>query len=307
MAFQPSIIMKHNLLFTAFLCFTSCLSAQITSLVLDSMDHQPVPYINIWVVQEGLGTSSDENGRFSLPAFGPKHALVFNALGYKPKTLLFSEFRDTIYLVPQSIELAEVIIAPRKRTTIRSTGSYKKAGINYYLGAGNRKPCIFARYFPYEPLYMETPFLQTVKVLTNSDIRRAVFNIRLYSVAPDGTPQDYLYDKNILGVARKGKTFTEIDLSKLNICIPKQGLVVAVEWLLIESNKYEYRYTEKGSKKKKTGFTYCPSLGTIPNETNENSWFYAGGKWNRVLKNSGPVEKYWGKYNLLAMELVLSD
>ena len=299
--------MKHNLLFIAFLCFTPCLSAQITSLVLDSVDHQPVPYINIWVVQEGLGTSSDEKGRFSLPAFDPKHTLVLNALGYKPKTLLFSAFRDTIFLVPQSIELAEVIITPRKRTTIRSTGGFKKAGIDYYFGAGSRTPWIFARYFPYEPLYMETPFLQTVKVLTNSDTRGAVFNIRLYSVAPDGAPQDYLYDENILGVARKGKTITEIDLRKLNICIPKQGLAVAVEWLLIESNKYEYRYTEKGSKKKKKGVTYSPSLGIIPSETNENSWIYVGGKWNRVLKNSSSIEKYRGKYNLLAMELVLSD
>ncbi len=53
---------------------------------------------------------------------------------------------------------------------------------------------------------------------------------------------------------------------------------------------------EKGSKKKKTGFTYCPSLGTIPSETNENSWFYEGVICEPGIKEERPNREIWGWY-----------
>lgn len=63
----------------------------------------------------------------------------------------------------------------------------------------------------------------------------------------------------------------------------------------------------KDSKKKLLGISYEPSIGTIPSETDENSWIFNQGKWRKVWKNNSPIKSYKYKYGLLAIELVLTN
>ena len=63
------------------------------------------------------------------------------------------------------------------------------------------------------------------------------------------------------------------------------------------------------SKDKEKVITYEPSIGNIPAETNEFSWIYMNGKWqkdNRIEDNL-PIKEYIGKYPQLAFELVLTN
>jgi len=186
------------------------------------------------------------------------------------------------------------------------TVNLNKSEINFYFACG-KVPWITARFFDFNENFNQTPFLKMIRILTNSDVKDSKFNIRLYSVNEDGSPGVYVYDKNILGVARKGKEITEIDISKLNIEFPEKGLFIAIEWLIIESNKYEYSYSMNDLKEKYLGIYYEPGLGTIPSETDENSWIYNQGKWEKAPKNSGPNKRYKDKHNLLAIELTLTN
>jgi len=90
-----------------------------------------------------------------------------------------------------------------------------------------------------------------------------------------------------MGIAKKGKKITEINLRNLNIEFPKKGFFIAVEWLIIESNKYEFTYTMKGNNRKLKAISYQPNIGTIPTETNMNTWIFSGGKWQKIWKNNG--------------------
>ena len=60
------------------------LSAQIKGVVKDSISGEPIPYVNIWVENETIGTTSETNGNFSLDIKEEK-VLVFSALGYEVK------------------------------------------------------------------------------------------------------------------------------------------------------------------------------------------------------------------------------
>jgi hypothetical protein len=89
---------------------------------------------------------------------------------------------------------------------------------------------------------------------------------------------------------------------------PKEGFFIAIEWLIIESNKHEYSYTMQGSGKKLTGISYEPAIGTVPAETDENSWVFNQGKWREIFKNkNGILKRYKDKYSLLAIELTLTN
>jgi hypothetical protein len=61
------------------------------------------------------------------------------------------------------------------------------------------------------------------------------------------------------------------------------------------------------SRKKLKGISYEPAVGTVPAETDKNSWIFNKGKWRKVWKNNGGIKKYNGKYSLMAIELTLSN
>ena len=65
----------------------SCsLSAQIKGVVKDSISGEPIPFVNIWVENETVGTTSEANGSFFLDASKQKN-IVFSVLGYEKKTI----------------------------------------------------------------------------------------------------------------------------------------------------------------------------------------------------------------------------
>jgi hypothetical protein len=50
------------------------------------MSNKPIPYVNIWVENENIGTTSEENGSFSIHVEDQNKVLIFSALGLKPKS-----------------------------------------------------------------------------------------------------------------------------------------------------------------------------------------------------------------------------
>ncbi|SDH09166.1 CarboxypepD_reg-like domain-containing protein [Psychroflexus sediminis] len=288
-------------MFISSLCF-----GQINSVIIDSESLEKVPYVNIWVENENIGTTSNQQGEFELNLKEP-HVIVFSAIGYETRRIQSNSIINIVELKASITALDEVILSANKQDLELTIGNFKKSKINHYFACGTT-PWITARYFPYQKNYKKTRFLDRIKILTNSDIRDAKFNIRLYSVNEDGEPDKYIYDKNIIGIARKGKKLTEIDLSGLNIEFPDKGFFIAIEWLIIDDNLYEYNYTKQDSNKKLKRISYEPSFGTIPSVTDENSWIYTQGKWRRVWKkNSGAWDKSENKYSLLAIELTLTN
>ncbi len=213
----------------------------------------------------------------------------------------------TVKLTPKAYDLEEIVILPKYEDKELVIGKFRKSKVDHSFGV-NLKPWIVARFFDYKAEYKETQYLNKIRLVTNSDIKDAKFNIRLYSMNENGEPDDFIYDKNIIGIAKKGKHITEIDLSNLNIRFPKEGFFVAVEWFIIESNKYEYEYVMVGKNKKYKGISYEPSIGSIPKETDENGWVFMNGKWKRIWKNERTtMKKYKNKYNLIAIELTLTN
>ena len=296
--------MKKLLAITILLISNICFG-QLKSVIIDSETKEKIPYVNIWVENEKIGTTSNENGEFELEIDNPK-IILFSAIGFETKKISSDLIKKTLELKPITTELDGVIINSKKSTQELIIGEFKKPKINHYFGCG-LKPWIIARFFKYNDKYSNTPFLKKIRILTNSDVKDSKFNIRLYSVNENGEPENYIYDQNIVGIAKKGKKTTEIDISALNIEFPDNGFFIAIEWLIIENNKYEYKYTIEGSRKKLEGISYEPAIGTVPAETDKNSWRYNQGKWRKVRKNVGTSKKYKDKYSLIAIELTLTN
>ncbi|WP_179354324.1 carboxypeptidase-like regulatory domain-containing protein [Winogradskyella vidalii] len=296
--------MRKILLITLIL-FTNLIYSQTKGTVLDSISQEPIPYVNIWVENENIGTTSNEIGQFEINESLKDKILIFSAIGFKSKKVNSNTIEKKILLSPEITELEEVLISNSSIDKEFKVGEFEESDVGLNMACWSR-PWILARFFPYEKDYDETRFIKSIKVRTTSDIKNAKFNIRLYAKNENGEPGEFLYNKNIIGIAKKGKRLTEIDLSEYDIYFPEDGLFIAIEWLIIEENKYEFKVKWVDTKKKEKKISYEPAYGVIPSETGENSMIYISGKWRKIWKSKSP-EKYKDKYGLLAMELTLTD
>lgn len=300
----PSL--THVLAFLLAFLYTTSVLGQIKAKVLNSQTNEGIPYVNIWVDGEDIGTTSAVNGDFQLDNVSSNKDILVSAIGFEIRKICVDLITNSVQLKPQLIELNEVMISSKKLTKEISVGSFKKSRVDYSFACGT-KPYIVARYFEFKNEYNETPFLKKISILTKSNVNDAKFIIRLYSINEIGEPGNFMNQENIYGIAKKGKNITEIELSSLNIQFPENGFFVAIEWLIIDANKYEITYTSEGSKGKKKGLRYDPSIITVPSEMGENSQIFSKGNWTKFSQVNGSIKKYKNKDSQLAIELVLTN
>jgi hypothetical protein len=270
-----------------FFLFSISLSAQIKGVVTDSLYGKPIPYVNIVVENENIGSTSEEDGSFVVYTSEKSKRLLFSALGFEKKTVLISEAKS-VQLKPMEYELQEVMISNRKQTKEIEIGKTNSA-ISQAFDYG---PRIDTKFFPYLPEYKKTKFIKQVSMVTDSKIENALIKIHLYEVNDDGFPGKELIGKELFVSIQKGTRTHKIDVSKYNLTLPKRGIFVGFEKLLIESNKVEKTITDSNTNTTKIVRTYYPYV--LYNYIERPFLFtFVGGKWIKETNQNeqGVVEK----------------
>jgi hypothetical protein len=278
---------------------TFSLSAQIKGVVKDSISGKPIAYVNIWIENENIGTTSEKNGSFLLDIKEEKN-IVFSALGYETKILKSSQI-DKVSLIEKIYEMPEIVLEIPQLTKEIEVGDSKKI---HHTQLSGDKPWIYGKSFKYEEKFTETPFLKSIIFYTNSNIKDAKLKIRVFEMK-DSIPADDILYEDIIVTVKKGMKKNKLDVSKYNINFPKDGLLVGLEWLIIDENKYDFVYTIK--KQKKSFVTYAPSL-VINYFDEENSFSYTGGKWVKNFRRKSNDGRDWdNKIMTPAINIVLSN
>ena len=312
--------MQTKRLWLAFILISFYVSAQTKGVVVDESG-KPIPYVNIWVENENIGTTSEENGEFSITVAENK-TLVFSAIGFETLKAKLNE-SGKVVLKLIAYQLDEVVIQKRIGKDQIEIGKYKKGNISMYYGAGIQ-PTIIAKFIAPTQDIKTHPFIDNITFLSLSMINNAKIKVRFYEVAPDGSPGLDYSDDIIIVTVKKGKRNNTVDLKDKNIIIPDSGLFIAFEWMIIEENKYTYEYTLNeenahvqgwlpGSKRKvyTDGSSYCPSIGTIPSDSS-TSWNFLAGKWvcrkiHKKIANFKIEDKYDNKFGELAIKITLTN
>ena len=260
-------------------------SAQIKGEVVDE-NNQPISYVNIWVENENIGTTSEENGMFSINATGNKN-LIFSALGYDKKTVKASEAQKVVLKI-NAIKIEEVVITKKQETREIEIGKVK---IETYQAFDNG-PRIDAKFFPYYVKYKKTKYIKQVTIITDSEIESATIKIHFYSVDANGYPGEELLSKDFLVSVKKGVKKTFFNMSDLNLRMPKTGIFVGYEKLIIEKNKVEKTVTDLNTNQTKIQKTFYPFM--LYNYVQRDFIYnFFGGKWNKQTKLdiNNPSEK----------------
>ncbi len=274
--------MKHTILF---LLFPLSFSAQVKGVVVDE-NNKPISYVNIWAENENIGTTSEENGTFSINVMESK-ILIFSALGFEKKTVKASEAQKVVLMV-NAIKMEEVVIVNKHETREIEIGKVK----NETYQAFDNGPRIDAKFFPYYIKYKKTKYIKQVTVFTDSEIENAAIKIHLYSVDANGFPGEEMLNKDFLVSVKKGVKKTFFNLSDLNLRFPKTGIFVGYEKLIIEKNKVEKTITDFNTNQTKIQKTYYPFM-LYNYVQREFIYTFFGGKWNKQTKDdvNNPSEK----------------
>ncbi|MGH2665290.1 carboxypeptidase-like regulatory domain-containing protein [Flavobacterium sp.] len=263
-------------------------AAQIKGTVKDSLSGKPIPYVNIWVANENIGTTSEENGEFTITPTDKNKNLIFSVLGFEKKTVRALE-NMKVNLKPVAYQLDEVFVAPQRHETREIEIGQTE---NKIYQAFDNGPRIDTKFFPYSAAYKKTKFIKQVSIQTDSKIADALIKIHFYSVDSNGFPGEELIDKDYVVSVKKGVRKSFFNVTELNLIMPKKGLFVGFEKLIIERNKLEKTTTNLNTNKTEIQKTYFPFV-LYNNVEREFLFTFSGGKWNKkTKKNSGaPLEK----------------
>ena len=169
-------------------------SAQlINGTIRDAATHAPLPYVNIGVMGQDLGTVADEQGRYTL-AFQKSLATAtvrISSLGYAPRNLTLAELaaQPNVGLAPEAVALAEVQVhgkAQFRRThTLGNTGNAEMAsntlGSNS-LGSQVGTVIKLSR--------QPTRIVNAVFNIARNSPGQVTFRVNIYRLGPDGLPTE---------------------------------------------------------------------------------------------------------------------
>jgi hypothetical protein len=273
-----------------FFFLTISLSAQIRGVVKDSISGEPIPFVNIWVENETIGTTSETNGSFSLDIKEEK-VLVFSALGYEVKKA--SSKSEVILLKPKVFELKEVVIEqPKSKKEIEIGTKLQKTSVRISDQVGNLK----GRYFAFKEEYKNSKFIRNIRIFTDSKVNNSKFKIRVLSVDINGFPDSDILNEDLIITVKKGKRENIINLQDYNLIFPENGIFVVFETLFLNENKITYKSYNQFTKQNQQVSRYEPGL--VCNLVDEeNTYIFTSKGWYKFPKQPNNQKGSFTKFN----------
>ena len=230
--------MKSYSPYLLLLCFNiqfGICQVDLVGQVIDAATEEPLPYVNIGLVNQNIGTVTDEAGYFELEIPGNGFAdatLRFSMIGFEPQDFTLQEYRDqkilTIPLKEKATALEEVVLTTKRnkyqtkilgnKTTsqlIYAAFTTNKLGNEMgFLVRGRKNPMILKKF--------------NVSLVEN-DYGPIRFRLNFYDLK-DGLPNETLLNENIIVETDIQSGIVSKDLTPYEIVID-QDFFVAIEWI----------------------------------------------------------------------------
>lgn len=206
---------------------------QISGKVVNAQ-HQPISLANIWVMDGSDGATTDSLGMFTISSALAKDTLVINASGYH---LLKEEAEKTNTVVLQAYEIPQpaLLVLPEKSFHHTIGNAHFE---NMYFTPGN-VPYMYGRFFENNDEIKTVQYIDKVIIYTKSAVAAATIKVRFLRMNEYGCPSDDLLLEPIIVDIKRGTKKNLVQVLKHNIKVPKNGVFVAVEWLITENNQFK--------------------------------------------------------------------
>ncbi|MBS9462097.1 carboxypeptidase-like regulatory domain-containing protein [Flagellimonas sp. 389] len=226
---------------------SNILSAQLDykGKILDAKSGLPIPYVNIGIIEKGVGTVSDEEGIFHLE-FNPdlytsKDVVLFSSLGYETLEIPISNLKfvyneyPTLKLNPSILELNEVIVTDKKGDFVEKSVGYKNTGEKVY-GYWKDNIALGGELASHISIAKGLRQLKSFGFEVWENISDSVLvRINVYDIDKSwGFPKNNLNQstENILHTIKKNDMFAHVDLIPFSIFV-RDDFIVSIELLQV--------------------------------------------------------------------------
>ena len=203
--------------------------------VIDASTKEPIPYVNIGLVDEHIGTVSDDQGYFQLEIDPLKYGqsnLRFSMISFESKTYVLQEYLQKEFLIipltEESTELEEVIVST-KRTQFETKILGNKTTSKFIYAAftsnklGNEMGFVVRQ--RKRPMILKKFNISLVE----NDYGLIRFRLNFYSVK-NGLPTSTLLKENIIIETDTPSGIVSKDLAPYEIVID-EDFFVSIEWI----------------------------------------------------------------------------
>ncbi|MDI9256101.1 carboxypeptidase-like regulatory domain-containing protein [Flavobacterium sedimenticola] len=293
--------MKRIVLLTFLILKVNLVLGQVKGVVVDE-SNKPIPYVNIWLENQSIAGTSEEDGSFVIANLNGNQALLFTAMGFENKTVNSAEVGKVV-LMQSTIALKEVKLENPRASLSNQIDVFDRKKVHLYYGLGLTQWSL-AKQFTFNDTIQKTPYLKKIIVKTQSYGGSSSVRVRVTAIGPDGNPGEDLIRDNLIFKIKSGDRISEWDVSQYQLKIDEEGIFVVIEYLLVSENQYILY-----DKNKKPYLHSRPAIGTIPSE--EVSFWVYNKQWKKMDKrnpyNYPDEEHYFNKYIELAMSLKLTN
>ncbi len=223
--------MKFYFVSFLLLIFANSLLAQstVSGLVLDASTKVPIPYVNIGVQKESLGTVSDNEGQFSLKNIATEKVLTFSSIGYESLDLKVGEMSEnaSVELSPVTYEIGSIEVkATRFNGEEKRFGLQNKTrGPSVAYGNPQLGTEIGALIGIDKPTYIKSANF----VLNHAKGDSLLLRLKIYDYK-DGVIGENLLTENILIQEKQRKGVISVDMRPYNLIL-NNHVLFALEWI----------------------------------------------------------------------------
>jgi len=195
---------------------------------------QGIPFVNIGLPQRGLGTVSDEQGRYRLPysAAYAADTVRISSVGFKPLLLPFAALlaAPVIGLVPEPVVLNEVSVTAAGAYQHPNTAGLAKAmpRMNFHMGAnelGTELGCLV--HLQHRPALLQSLHLVVLK----NEAGPLTFRLNIYRLDAQGLPTtEKLLARDVLITATPEAGVLSADVTADHLVL-NEDFLLALEWI----------------------------------------------------------------------------
>jgi hypothetical protein len=215
--------------------------AQNSIRVVDAVTNQPVPYAFCSLKNGTWGVSADASGIIDRTGITEKDSVYISSIGYKSFVGILPLATEFFLLTPVVEMLEEVLVKPKEEKLL-STGKLRKKDLAFGYAA-NIIPWRQARYFAFEDVNNEFPFIKKISLSASSRIENAQFTVQLIEADSNKRPSNIKMTEPLVVTIQKGqKMLVEIPIVN-PVTVPEHGYFVVLSWIYLDKHIYVYETT----------------------------------------------------------------
>jgi hypothetical protein len=212
---------------------TNCLPKHFTisGVVYDDSTMAPLPFVFVSIAGKNTGAVANQDGQFEMEAEYTKaksEIVVFSSMGYQRDSLTIKPGSSeglVVLLKTKSYPVPEVVVYLRDFFTEKLGNTRDRDAGSLYLDTHGQQTALYIKNRKKRPGNL----VAVEYYLSNEGNTDAPLRIRIYEVDSAGKPGDDLIEDALVVKPRVNQGWYTINLEKLQLEIPENGIFIAVE------------------------------------------------------------------------------